>query len=106
MPGPLFESSDDATHDHTYAQDKSARSPALPEATADTSQVNNSCDLAKNKDCDVTHQLLDTTLMREATNTLRHDAMSTDTYKLPDETTVSISDHTSLPEVTTNSTNK
>ena len=69
-PGPLFESSDDATCDHTYAQNKSAGSPALPEATADTSQVNNSCDLAKNKDCNVTHQLLDTTLMREATNTL------------------------------------
>ena len=32
--------------------------------------------------------------------------MSTDTYELPDETTVLISDHTSLPEVTTNSTNK
>ena len=106
LPGPLFESSDDATRDHTYAQNKSACSPALPEATADTSQVNNSCDLAKNKDCDVTHQLLDTTLMREATNTLGHDATSTDTYELPDKTTVSISDCTSLPEVTTNSTNK
>ena len=69
-PGPLFELSDEATCDHTYAQNMSARSPALPEATADTSQVNNSCDLAKNKDCDATHQLLDTTLMREATNTL------------------------------------
>ena len=54
----------------------------------------------------MTHQLLDTTLMREAMNTLRHDTTSTDTYKLPDKTTVSISDRTSLPEVTTNSTNK
>ena len=68
-PGPLFESSDDATCDHTYAQDKSAYSPALPEATVNTSQVNNICDLDKNKDCDVTPQLPDTTLMREATNT-------------------------------------
>ena len=104
-PGPLFEPSDEATRDHTYAQNKSAHSPALPEVTADTSQVNNSCDLAKNKDCDVTHQLLDTTLMREATNTLQHDAMSTDTYELPDKTAVLNSDCTSLPEVTTNSTN-
>ena len=105
-PGPLFESSDDATCYHTYVQNKSAGSPALPEATADTLQVNNSCDLAKNKDCDVTHRLLDTALMSKVTNTLRHDATSTDTYELPDETTVSISDRTSLPEVTTNSTNK
>ena len=36
-PGPLFESSDDATCDHTYAQDKSECSPALPEATVNTS---------------------------------------------------------------------
>ena len=106
LPGPLFESSDDATSDHTYAQNKSARSSALPEVTADTSQVNSSCDLAKNKDCDVTQQLLDTTPLKVATNTLRHDATSTDTYKLPDETTVSISDCTSLPDVTTNSINK
>ena len=99
------ESSDDATHDHTYAQNKSACSPALPEATADTSQVDNSCDLAKNMDCDVTQQLLDTTPLRVATNSLRHDAMSIDTYQLPDETTELISDHTSLPDVTTDSTN-
>ena len=32
--------------------------------------------------------------------------MNTDTYELPDETTVSVSDRTSLPDVTTNSTNK
>ena len=69
-PGPLFESSDDATSNHTYAQKKTARSPALSEATADTPQVNNSCDPAKNKDCNVTQQLLDTTPLRVATNTL------------------------------------
>ena len=89
LPGPLFESSDNATSDHTYAQNKTAHSSALPEATGDTSQVNNSCDLAKNKDCDVTQQLLDTTPLGVATNTLRHDTTSTDTYVLPDETSVS-----------------
>ena len=45
-------------------------------------------------------QLLDTTPLRVATNTLRHDATSTDTYELPDKTTVSISDRTSLPDST------
>ena len=54
----------------------------------------------------MTHRLLDTTLMREATNSLRQEVTSTDAYELPDETTVSILDCTSLPEVTTNSTNK
>ena len=103
---PLFELSDDVTCDHTYAQDKSACSPALPEATVNTSQVNNICDLDKSKDCDVTSQLPDTTLMREVTNTAQLDAMSTDAYKLPDETTVSISDRTSLPDTTNSSTNK
>ena len=99
-PSPLFESSDDATCDYTYAENKSAGSPALLKATDDTLQVNNSCDLAKNKDCDVTNRLLDTALMRKVTNTLRHDAMSTNTYELLDKTTISISDNTSLPEVT------
>ena len=44
--------------------------------------------------------------MRKATNTSRHDTTSTDTYELPDKTTVSISDCTSLPEATTSSMNK
>ena len=69
-PGPLFESSDDAISDHTYVQNKSVCSSALPEAAADTSQVNSSSDLAKNKDCNVTQQLPDTTPLRVATNTL------------------------------------
>ena len=105
-PGPLFELSDDATRDHTYAQDKSACSPTLPEATVNTSQVNNACDLDKSKDCDVTPQLPDTTLTREATNTARLDTTSTNAYELPDETTVLISDRTSLPDATNSSTNK
>ena len=66
--GPLFELSDEATHDHTYAQDKSECSPALPEATVNTSQVNNVCDPDKSKECNMTPQLPDTTPMREATN--------------------------------------
>ena len=105
-PGPLFESSDDATRDHTYAQDKSECSPALPEATVNTSQVNNVCDPDKSKECDVTPQLPDTTLMREATNPAQCDAMSTDTYELPDETTVLTSDSNCLPDTTNSSTSK
>ena len=105
-PGPLFESSDDATQDHTYAQDNPECSPALPEATVNTSQVNNICDPDKSKECDVTPQLPDTTLMREATNTVRHDATSTDIYELPDETILLVSDSNYLPDPTNSSTSK
>ena len=54
----------------------------------------------------MTPQLPDTTLTREATNTAQHDAMSTDIYELPDETTVSISDGNCLPDTTNSSTSK
>ena len=105
-PGPLFELSDDATWDHTYAQDKPECSPALPEATVNTLQVNNICDPDKSKECDVTPQLPDTTLMREFTNTVLRDATSTDTYELPDETILSVSDSNHLPDTTNSSTSK
>ena len=105
-PGPLFESSDDATWDHTYAQDKPECSSALPEATVNTSQVNNICDPDKSKECDVTPQLPDTTLTREFTNTVLRDATSTDTYELPDETILSVSDSNHLPDTTNSSTSK
>ena len=105
LPGPLFESADDATSDHIYTQNKNACSSALPEVTANIAQVNNSCDPAKTKDYDETQQLLDATPLRVATNTLQLDTTSTNTYELLDET-LPISDHTTLPEVTTNSTNK
>ena len=102
-PGPLFESSDEASRDHTYAQDNSEHSPALPEATANTSQVKNSCDPDKSKECDVTPQLPDTTLMREVTNPVQYEP---DTYELPDETTVPMSDNNYVPDATNSSTNK
>ena len=68
--------------------------------------MNDICDPDKSKKCDVTPQLPDTTLMREATNTVLRDAISTDTYELPDETILSVSDSNHLPDTTNNTTSK
>ena len=54
----------------------------------------------------MTPQLPDTTLTREATNTARHDAMSTDTYELPDKTIASILDSDCLSGATNSITSK
>ena len=99
-PGPLFVSSDNATRDHTYAQDKPECSPALPEATVNTSHVNNTGYLDESKEGDLTSQLPDTMLMRETTSTILHDTTSTDTYELPDKTILSVSESNHLPDAT------
>ena len=105
-PGPLFESSDEAACNDSHAQDKSEYSSALPDATANTSEVHNTYDLDNSRECDATSQLPDTTLRQEATNIAQSNATSTNIYELPDETTVSMSGSNCVPDATNSSKQK
>ena len=93
-PGRIFESSDEATQDHTYAQKSDEASPSLPEATSDIVHAKLTETCVDNEQGKSVLQLSDatplqhtaSTLLLDEMETLLRDATSTSTYELLDET--------------------
>ena len=111
-PGPIFESSDEATQDHTYTQKIVECSPSLPEATSDNIHVKQTAAHVDSEQGEPVSQLPDTTssqhttssVLLDETENLLHDATSTSIYELPNKTISSVSVNNQLPDATNTST--
>ena len=113
-PGQIFESSDEATQDHTYAQKTDVASPSLPEATSDIipEKLTETC--VDNEQGKSVVQLSDatssqhtaSTLLLDETEMVLCDATSTSTYELLDETSTQGAMNKQLPEVTITNTHE
>ena len=110
-PSQIFESSDEATQDHTYAQKTDETSPSLPEATSDIIHATLTETCVDNVQGKPVVQLSDamplqhtaSTLLLDETETLIRDATSTSTYELLDETSAQGATNKQLPEATVTS---